>query len=60
MPDEYRVTVRGLPKGVRAIRNDKSDKDWFEGDSISPADLGQDSFEWMLAEGVIEKVDSDG
>lgn len=60
MPDEYRVAVRGLPKDVRAIRDDKADKEWFEGDRIAPSDLDDESWEWMLAEGIIEKVGGDG
>ena len=51
----YRVAnPRGIEKGVRILCTD--DREWYEGDAIDPADLG-DAFAHYLDRGFVEETE---
>lgn len=51
----YRVADRGLDSGVRMLTN-AAGKEWFVGDDVDPQDLQPGDIEWLVENGVIEKV----
>lgn len=54
----YRVAYRGLPDDVRSIAG--PEREWMQGDPIAPGDIDDESWEWMLRDGIIEEVTQHG